>query len=203
MMSTSNAEEVDEPSVDQVILDAARECVAEFGVKRTTLVEVARRAGVSRPTVYRRWSDTRALIGDLLTRELRETVARADVRGADGRTQVVRTIVASSAAVRSNPLFQKIFRTDTDLLLTYIVDRLGRSQHELVAVFTAYIAAGQADGSIRAGDPVQLATMLLLIVQSAVQSAQIVADALPDAALDTELAVAIDGYLRPISGDTK
>jgi AcrR family transcriptional regulator len=197
MMSTSNVEEVDEPSVDQVILDAARECVAEFGVKRTTLVEVARRAGVSRPTVYRRWPDTRALIGDLLTRELRETVAHADVRGADGRTKLVRTIVASAAAVRRNPLFQKIFRTDTDLLLTYIVDRLGRSQHELVAVFVAYIAAGQADGSIRAGDPNQLATMLLLIVQSAVQSAQIVTDALPDAALDTELAVAIDGYLRP------
>ncbi len=48
----------DAPSVDDQILDAARSCVLDFGLRRTTLAEVARRAGVSRPTVYRRWPDT-------------------------------------------------------------------------------------------------------------------------------------------------
>ena len=52
------------------ILDAALSCVTEFGVRRTTLVEVAKRAGVSRPSVYRRWSDVRSLVAELLTREM-------------------------------------------------------------------------------------------------------------------------------------
>ena len=53
---------------DVAILDATRACVVDFGVRRTTLTEVARRAGVSRPTVYRRWPDTGSLIAELLVR---------------------------------------------------------------------------------------------------------------------------------------
>ena len=52
-------------------------------------------------------------------------------------------------------------------MLTYIVERLGRSQRMLLAQFVAQITAGQADGSIRAGNPAELATMVLLITQSA------------------------------------
>ncbi len=43
------------------ILDAAAACVLAFGIDRVTLAEIARRAGVSRPTVYRRWPDTRSI----------------------------------------------------------------------------------------------------------------------------------------------
>ena len=66
------------PSVDDQILDAARSCVLDFGLRRTTLAEVARRAGVSRPTVYRRWPDTRAVVADLLTREIRTAIRGHD-----------------------------------------------------------------------------------------------------------------------------
>src|SRR3712207_8662087 len=38
-------------------LDAARACILDVGWKRTTLTEVARRAGVSRMTIYRTWAD--------------------------------------------------------------------------------------------------------------------------------------------------
>ena len=38
-------------------LDAARACILDVGWRRTTLTEVARRAGVSRMTIYRAWPD--------------------------------------------------------------------------------------------------------------------------------------------------
>ena len=50
-------------------LDAARDCILDIGWRRTTLTEVARRAGVSRMTIYRAWSDMSQLLGDLMTRE--------------------------------------------------------------------------------------------------------------------------------------
>lgn len=192
MVSTSNNVSADE------ILAAARACVAEFGIKRTTLAEVARRAGVSRPTVYRRWPDSRSLIAELMTRELREVTDRAIVKtSGTGRDQLVEGVRAGAAAVRMNPLFQKVFRTDADLLLTYVVERLGRSQQLLVQIFAAGIKTGQSDGSIRPGDPTQLASVVLLMVQSAVQSTAMVSEVLTPDTLDSEIAHAIDAYLKP------
>ncbi|MEV0250980.1 helix-turn-helix domain-containing protein [Nocardia sp. NPDC050712] len=189
--------EPEQSRIDLAIFDAARGCVEEFGVRRTTLTEVARRAGVSRPTVYRRWPDTGALVAELLVRELRTILASAMPTSGTGRARLVEGIVAGAAQIRANPLFGKIFRTDTDLMLTYVFGRLGRNQRTLIELFAAGIRDGQRDGSIRSGEPAHLATMLLLISQSAVQSAGTVEPVLAGAALDTELARAIDGYLRP------
>ncbi|WP_063053958.1 TetR/AcrR family transcriptional regulator [Nocardia arthritidis] len=182
-------------ATDLAILDAARACVEEFGVRRTTLTEVARRAGVSRPTVYRRWPDTGALVAELLVRELRDIVSATMPSAGSARVRLVEGVVAGAAMVRANPLFGKIFRTDTDLMLTYVFGRLGRNQRALIELFAAGIRDGQRDGSIRAGDPERMATMLLLIAQSAVQSAGTVAPLLAGEHLDTELRRAIDGYL--------
>lgn len=188
-----------EPSsaVDRAILDAARACVAEFGVRRTTLTEVARRAGVSRPTVYRRWPDTGSLVADLLVRELREIIADTAPATGSARERLVGAIVGGGAAIRRNPLFAKIFRADTDIMLTYVFERLGRNQRALIELFAAAIREGQADKSIRAGDPDRLAAMLLLIAQSAVQSASTFAPVLDSDHLDTELTRALHGYLTP------
>lgn len=68
-------------AIDNLILDAARSCVLDFGMQRTTLAEIARRAGVSRPTVYRRWPDTRAVVADLLTREIRAVLPEIETTG--------------------------------------------------------------------------------------------------------------------------
>ncbi|UGT41707.1 TetR/AcrR family transcriptional regulator [Nocardia yamanashiensis] len=183
--------------VDQAILKAAREAVIEFGVKRTTLTEVAKRAGVSRPTVYRRWSHTGALVADLLVLELREIVWAAVPATGPSRARLVTAVTEASARMRANPVFGKIFRADTDLMLTYVFERLGRNQRKLITLFTTVIQEGQRDGSIRAGDPRHMATMLLLITQSAVQSAGTVADWLDAEHLDIELAHAVDAYLMP------
>ncbi|GAB2690894.1 TetR/AcrR family transcriptional regulator [Nocardia thraciensis] len=198
-MHTTDADELS--AIDLAILDAGRACVEEFGVRRTTLTEVARRAGVSRPTVYRRWPDTRSLIAQLLVREMRGIVGRTIPTGGSARARLVEGVVSGAATLRANPLFAKIFRTDTDLMLTYVFGRLGRNQRELILLFAAVIREGHRDGSIRAGDPEHLATMLLLIGQSAVQSAGMVGSLLDEQHLDAELARAVDGYLLPEDGD--
>ena len=48
------------PALDP-LLAATRDCVMDVGLKRTTLADVARRAGVSRMTVYRQYGDLSAI----------------------------------------------------------------------------------------------------------------------------------------------
>src|SRR5690348_11773609 len=99
------------------MLDAARDCVLAVGVRRTTLTDVARRAGVSRMTIYRRWPDVRTLVADLMTREWGGVVAPV-VPPDDGgpvRPRAVAALVAGVAALREHPLFLKILEVDPEI----------------------------------------------------------------------------------------
>ncbi|PRW61969.1 TetR/AcrR family transcriptional regulator [Actinopolyspora mortivallis] len=185
---------------DAAILDAARECVLAIGLRRATLTEVARRAGVSRPTVYRRWPDMRALTADLLTRELRALLPDPGERPHNTREYGVDGIVDTLATVREHPLLVKILETDPELLTTYTFDRLGTSQREILDVFETVLRRGQRDGSVAEGDPAEMAATILLVVQSAALSWRVVSDRLPASRLDEHLRTMLDGYLRPRPG---
>src|ERR1700709_2921684 len=73
-------------SSEDASLDAAREAILAVGWSRTTLTDIARRAGVSRMTLYRRWPDTQTLLADLMTREWGSVVALAAERAASRST---------------------------------------------------------------------------------------------------------------------
>lgn len=202
-MSSSNAEPETlsptpgERSTDDTILDAAADLIVHLGVRRTQLSEIARRAGVSRPTVYRRWPDVRAVIGALLTREILTTLDGAGLDVHDRETLVER-VVEIAVRLRDHPVLGALLHSDdSDLLLQYVVERLGASQRGLLEALRAGIERGQASGSIRAGEPLELAAMVLLIAQSTVQSHRMVASLLPEAAWRRELARALNGYLAP------
>jgi AcrR family transcriptional regulator len=184
------------------MLDAARDCVLAVGVRRTTLTDVARRAGVSRMTIYRRWPDVRTLVADLMTREWAGVVARVAPPddGAPVRPRAVDALVAGVAALRAHPLFHKILEVDPEVLLPYLLQRRGTTQDAMLRAFEKTLRAGHRDGTIRAGDPTRQARAVLLIVQSFAMSGHIVADGGPDLspeAFDEELRQILDRYLAP------
>src|SRR5690242_21103997 len=94
-----------EPTPRDTYLDAARECIIDVGWRRTTLTEVARRAGVSRMTIYRSWPVMAQLLGDLMTREWSGVVEAAvtdqpaDLGPLD---RLVGTITGTVRALRDN-----------------------------------------------------------------------------------------------------
>jgi AcrR family transcriptional regulator len=186
--------------IDTAILDAAAECVLAFGVRRTSLSDVARRAGVSRPTVYRRWPDLTALVADVMTRQWAAVFAAAEPDRADfatAREFAVCAMVAVVRALRDHPLLVKIIDVDPELLQPYIFDRLGTGQRRALEFLTVQVADGQADGSVRSGDPAMLALTVLLAAQSFVFSGRVAASGPGGAdAADAELAVLVDCYLR-------
>lgn len=66
-----------DPLTEQ-ILDAAREQFTTFGLRRSTVDDVAKRAGVSRVTVYRRFGNKDGLVSACLIREYRRFVMDVD-----------------------------------------------------------------------------------------------------------------------------
>ena len=174
------------------ILAAAASCVVDFGVDRVTLAEIARRAGVSRPTVYRRWPDTPSIVAALLTRHITGVLRDAPMLG-DDRESIVQQVVTVADLLRRDKLVMSVLHSE--LAPIYITERLGSSQQMLIDALAARLRVAQRHGSVRAGDPLRMATMVLLIAQSTIQSAQIVRPILDADALAAELAYALNGYL--------
>jgi AcrR family transcriptional regulator len=193
---------------DGQLLDAARACVLDVGFRRTTLTDVARRAGVSRMTLYRRYADVQQLVADLMTREFTEllhAVTAGLPTDGSGRDLLVARATAAVEALWSNPLLGRVLDVDPELLLPYLVDRIGATQRMVEPALRADIETGQADGSIRPGDPAVLTRSLYLVLQSFALS---VRPALTDLGprrtagqrLLAELSCVLHGALRPTAG---
>ena len=176
-------------------LDAARACILDVGWRRATLTDVARRAGVSRMTIYRAWPDMPTVLGDLMTREWSEVVADAvaaagEAGGPDATAadRIVAEVVGTVRALRDNELFVRIVELDPHLLLPYLLDRRGRSQQAIIELTAGRFREGQADGSVRDGDPVAMARALLLAMHGFVLSVHtMVDDEVAQDALETEM----------------
>ncbi|GAB6984559.1 TetR/AcrR family transcriptional regulator [Nocardioides pyridinolyticus] len=191
----------DEPSPRDAYLDAARDCILDVGWRRTTLTEVARRAGVSRMTIYRTWADMPQLLGDLMTREWAGVVADSlaeEDREAPTIERLVGDIVGTVRRLRENELFVRIVDLDPELVLPYLFSRRGRSQDLILELTVNALREAQAEGAARAGNPVAMARAMLLAAHGFVLSAHtMVDDDVSADDLDAELALALTRSLVP------
>ena len=191
----------DRPRPRDAYLDAARDCILDVGWRRTTLTEVARRAGVSRMTIYRTWADMPQLLSDLMTREWGGVVADA-LAEEDPDTptveRLVGDIVGTVQRLRENELFLRIVDLDPELILPYLFSRRGRSQDAILELTVAALREAQAAGEVRAGNPELMARAMLLAAHGFVLSAHTMVDdevSLDD--LDAELPRALTRGLLP------
>ena len=178
------------------LLVAARECVMDVGFKRTTLADVARRAGVSRMTVYRQYGDLASIVSALLAHELLALIAQVRLNVANlptARERLVEAAVAAVEALVVHPLYRRVLDLDPELLLPLVVDRFGSTQRASIDLLAEQVAEGQRDGSIRRVDAQLAATCLQLTTQSFVFSARVV----ERVDVSAELRRLLDSYLRP------
>jgi AcrR family transcriptional regulator len=182
-------------------LDAARDCILDVGWRRTTLTEVARRAGVSRMTIYRTWADMPQLLADLMTREWGGVVADSladEDPDAPTIERLVGDIVATVQRLRENELFVRIVELDPELILPYLLSRRGRSQDAILELTVAALREAQARGAVRAGNPVAMARAMLLAAHGFVLSAHtMLDDEVTAEELDAELVLALTRSLQP------
>jgi len=187
------------PDDDDPLLDAARTSVMAVGVRRTTMSDVARRAGLSRQTAYRRHPDVASLLSSLMTREFARVLESARQAAAaahpTGRERVVASVVDGCRRLAAEPLFARILDVDPELLLPYVTQRLGGVQTLLIAELAEDVQAGIGDGSIRSESPAVLAAMVELLSRGSLLAVH--AEREDDLDPWGELGIAIDAYLRP------
>ena len=197
-----NTEVVTEPAPRELpdpILDATRASVLAVGVRRTTLTDVARRAGVSRMTVYRLVPDVTTLILEVMSREFTALITAAEQDARRRRSARARIAATTASVVRrlhQEPLFRRVLDVDPELLLPYLTDRFGTTQRVAAAHVRRMLADGHQDGSVRRGDLDRMAVALVLMVTPFVVSSRLLDDVGREPML-AELERFVDAALRP------
>lgn len=178
------------------ILDAADALIERRGVHGVTIAELARRAELSRPTIYRNWNDADDVVRAALLRRV-DGILRALPADAHTRAALVDDVLRFTTLFRSDLLFGRLLADEPEAFTRYTLQRVGSSQRRILRWLATTIGAAQADGSVREGAPQEIAVMLLLVAQSAVLSHGTVADLISEEAWERELRAALDGLLRP------
>jgi AcrR family transcriptional regulator len=183
---------------EERILDAAYELLLAIGMRRMTMADIARHAEVSRATLYRRWPNVQAVVAALMTREWTTALMSAfQPDAADARSRLVEGVVEVVAKTRVHPLMRKIIELDPEFLTPYLLERRGSSTVAHLALVEEGLKAGQADGSIRAGDPVWMARQIILVSLASAVSGPVMASKDEYSKLDEELRVMLTRYLTP------
>ncbi len=114
------------PAVDTRgrILDAAFDAIAVFGIARLSLEDVARRAGLSRQTLYRYFRTKDDVVAAVILREeesLLDLVTAAGATHRDLREALEASILATLVAAREHPLLGRLLETEPERVLPFLM----------------------------------------------------------------------------------
>jgi AcrR family transcriptional regulator len=190
---------------EEQILDAAYRLLLTIGPQRMTMADLARQAGVSRATLYRRWGSVREVLATLTTRAWVEVAAHAfppDAHTRVTRARIVDGVVTLARGIRTHELLRTIIELDPEFLTPYLLKRRGTNTDHQLALLEPALAAGIADGSVRDEDPALLARSVLLTAWSFTLTGPVLAGAADGIGpemdrLDAELRHLLDRYLAP------
>lgn len=147
--AVEQVDDMDETSTR--VLDAALEQFCRMGVQRSTMDDVARRAGVSRITVYRRFATKDALVTQVVRREFRRYFDQflVDIEQAEtAADRVTLGFVSSLRAIRRNPLIGGLIAAEPDLFVRTLVGDGGRTLDTVRRFVAGQLAQEQRAGQV-------------------------------------------------------
>ena len=180
------------------ILDAAVDRFATFGIRRTTMDDVAGAAGVGRATLYRRFAGRDDIVRAAMARELARFIAEIDASVQaldDPADRFVEGFVAILRATRNHPLVNRLLEIEPDLVLPFLTVEAGPVLALARDYLSEQLRASQQEGTVRPGVDVDVAAELLVRL---CQSLLLTPKGLVDADDDAGLRRLARAYLAPI-----
>ncbi|MGP4097016.1 TetR/AcrR family transcriptional regulator [Nonomuraea sp. KM90] len=157
------------------ILDAVAELVLRWGYDKTTIDDVARRAGVAKGTIYLHWKTRDEMFAALLRRE--RVLMMAAVREREPAT-LSELFGEYARALLGRPLLRAVLSADSEILGKLSRRKKeGTSQFQLGESFDTYVAELVKHGAVR-DDPDDY----LMVVSSIVYGYLFLPDGLPSGA---------------------
>ncbi|EHB55453.1 regulatory protein TetR [Mycolicibacterium rhodesiae JS60] len=143
---------VDTDEARQQILSAAEQVILRFGVDKTTMDDIAKEVGISRPTVYRYFADRDALLGALIERRSRMLFDRARTFIASHSTfaeQLVEGVIYLVDHGRRDPIVRILVSPERMEMATTLVGGAGLAAALTAEMWEPILQAAAERGEIR------------------------------------------------------
>jgi AcrR family transcriptional regulator len=144
------------------VLDAALASFIDFGIRRTSMGDIAKRSRLSPATLYRRFAQKSDLVQAVGLREVRRFLADVDRRidhSASAEEQTVELFVAFADGLRRHKLLRRLLDTEPEIVLPMLTVR-GAPVLDLGRDYLAeFIKRLQDEGQLPAYDPRPVAEM--------------------------------------------
>jgi AcrR family transcriptional regulator len=165
------------PATDLIaerILDAALAQFCDTGLTRSTMDDVARRAGLARITIYRRFENKNALIEAVLLRECRRCLAAladavSEVFGIEER--IVEGFAFALRYAREHPLVGGLLRVEPQVILPFLTVRAELATSVIRGFLALHLARARDAGELAAPDVEPVAELMTRITTSFLLSA--------------------------------
>lgn len=151
------------------LLDAAYEQFCRMGIKRSTMADVARLAGVSRITVYRRFATKEALVEQVVRREFRRYFDRfaVEIEGAETvADRVVLGFVSSLRSIRHNRLIGGLMAVEPDAVVPSMTGDGGRTLFVVQQFLAGRLRQEQQAGHVAAEVDVDVVAEMMVRVST-------------------------------------
>ncbi|HEX5142325.1 MAG TPA: TetR/AcrR family transcriptional regulator [Mycobacterium sp.] len=156
-------------SVGVGILDSAMRVLVDFGFRRATVESVARYAGVSHMTVYRRWSGKAELFRTAVVREVDGIfqAAFATVSPAGPFDDAVVSVFGQIVwELHGHPLMARVLGSEPEFVLPMLTTDSGPSMEMLVASTSGRLAVLAQQAGSELADPDALADIFVRLAHS-------------------------------------
>ncbi len=135
------------------ILDSAEELFGDRGFKKAGIDEIAARAHVSKPLIYRYFTSKKhlfELVVDRVITEWTDVIAAEGARVTPSAAHSLRLVVRSSLEfARSRKVLRGLLARESQLMLAGYSDVLERGTETLRSVLTEALERGVRDGDVR------------------------------------------------------
>ncbi|HEY2205925.1 MAG TPA: helix-turn-helix domain-containing protein [Pseudonocardia sp.] len=149
-------------------LDATSRCFARYGVRRTSVQDVAQELGVNRTTVYRQVGNIEQQAMLLAARDSHRLLSALPARitfpiGPESVVAVLATLVREA---RGHPVLAKMLADERDLIGSFVARDSPELMARATSAFVPLISLAVSTGNMARRDPVALAQWLVRIIAS-------------------------------------
>jgi len=156
-----------DPGLDR-LLDATERCLARYGIRRTSMTDIAREMHVARTTLYRQVGSVEEAVALVASRQLHrvldDLLSHLSAPGGASVAGFVEAVAGTVRFARQNPVSRRVLDDEPEILGSLLASDLRPYATQVAEALVPLVRSAMDAGLIGGDDPLLVAQWLVRVV---------------------------------------